>query len=645
MTSDFQFSQQFEAEEEEITPPVTTSEKLLAEVEEIESVLLNGNTHRYVIGGLGVTTGLGAIGAAAAFTAGTVAISPIGIAILGGATIFSVISYTSYVLYEGSTLNIVPAYMPLESGRTEDVKQYLPKLKKALYKAIERFGVEALNALEEQGRLEELINNITKISGKSFDSAKKDGEKAWEELEAYYITPLKSQATRKATALTQQRLAPPQAQQSRAIQTPQYKFVQPIPEESEEEDDMEPQFDRGFQPETEDKLIDLWDEDTSIPLRASSEDSSEIESFRFGSISLATAKKAPLKVISFSQIEQAASPIYKWESIASAHHIMAIGNTGAGKSTLVKYIVQTYCQDASLMILDPHAGYGDWGDIPVIGQGQNYQQIAEAFEFLMKTMKERYQVRATQRKAKFDKLFVVVDEFAAIASSTKGLSEIALRIAMEGRKVEIVLCLLAQGESVKSLKIEGQSEMKQNFTFIRLGSFAKAQAKRLGLEALAAKYDRYCFVEDQLAPLPDLAEFELSMAVSEETPQPKLSPAATVPPVVVDEAESLEDEDEDEDEDEAKKTPALTANDLLTYLYSKKNTDTFAVNKLSANLSRKNAPITVPDVIRAAEDLAKAGTVKLINWDAKQGRAIFFERHEAKPDLDNVVELFPIQVC
>ena len=616
MQSDFQFSQQFEESEEEDNAPLTTSEKLLAEVKEIENVLLTGNTHRYVMGGLGVFCAVGSVGLAAA--AGVVAISPIPIAGLGVAAVFAGISYASYVQYEGILLNIVPAFIPLESGKTEDIEQYLPKYKKALYKAIARFGTEVLNQVEEQGQLKELVQNINKIQGGSFASARKDAEKAWNDIENYYITPLRPQTSQ------QQRLAPQTPRTPSSPQAQQYRLTDSATATEEEDDDEV----NGLGETIEDEIIDLWDnEETALPLKAASNSSLAIAtSTGYDDSLLKTTTKQPLKVISFSQIEKAASPIYQWKSIASAHHLMLIGNTGSGKSTLVKWIVETFCQDASLMILDPHAGYGDWGNLEVIGQGRDYVQIAEAFDFLLRNMNERYQIRAKQKKAQFDKLFVVVDEFAAIASSTKGLSEIALLIAAEGRKVNIILCLLSQGESVKTLKIEGQSEMKQNFTFIRLGAFAKKQAQRMGLETVAGKYDRYCFVEDQLAPLPDLTEFESTISASSEE-LPQLSLVAAVDEIGDDTEEDL---------------PIFTATDLSTYLKLKRF-GTYPVSKLSANLSRKGSPVTVSDVMAAAEELEEGGSITLINWEAKQGRAILFENPNVA-NQDNVL-IFPIQIC
>jgi len=165
------------------------------------------------------------------------------------------------------------------------------------------------------------------------------------------------------------------------------------------------------------------------------------------------------------------------ESSLKKPHLMILGETGSGKSTICKYLVSQV--NAPCLIIDPHASPTDWRGFVVTGSGRNYEAIATEFERLANLMQIRYEAR-DKGISQFDPLIVIIDEFPAIASSLgKGATDTVKLLAREARKVSIRMCLLSQGAEVKTLGLEGEGSIRECFAMLRLGNFALSHGKSL----------------------------------------------------------------------------------------------------------------------------------------------------------------------
>jgi hypothetical protein len=175
------------------------------------------------------------------------------------------------------------------------------------------------------------------------------------------------------------------------------------------------------------------------------------------------------------------------ESSLKKPHLMILGETGSGKSTICKYLVSQV--NAPCLIIDPHASPTDWRGFTVIGSGRNYGDIATEFERLANLMQIRYEAR-DKGISQFDPLIVIIDEFPAIASSLgKGATDTVKLLAREARKVSIRMCLLSQGAEVKTLGLEGEGSIRECFAMLRLGNFATEKAKSLKDEQIKTFID------------------------------------------------------------------------------------------------------------------------------------------------------------
>ena len=163
----------------------------------------------------------------------------------------------------------------------------------------------------------------------------------------------------------------------------------------------------------------------------------------------------------------------------SKPHIMLLGSTGDGKSTLAKHLAAN-CT-AYTIVIDPHAAPDDWGGLPVFGASRNYAQIALIMGVLLQLMQTRYDARS-QGEKNFSPLVIICDEYPAIVASVEAgkiASSWMKLISREARKVAIRLVVLTQSPEVKAIGLEGEGSVRDNFCFVRLGEFALDHAKSL----------------------------------------------------------------------------------------------------------------------------------------------------------------------
>ena len=195
------------------------------------------------------------------------------------------------------------------------------------------------------------------------------------------------------------------------------------------------------------------------------------------------------------------------ESSLKKPHLMILGETGSGKSTICKYLVSQV--NAPCLIIDPHASPTDWRGFVVTGSGRNYEAIATEFERLANLMQLRYEAR-DKGISQFDPLIVIIDEFPAIASSLgKGATDTVKLLAREARKVSIRMCLLSQGAEVKTLGLEGEGSIRECFAMLRLGNFALTHGKSIKDKAIGEvmeNSDRPAMLDQLPCNLPILSD-------------------------------------------------------------------------------------------------------------------------------------------
>ena len=150
----------------------------------------------------------------------------------------------------------------------------------------------------------------------------------------------------------------------------------------------------------------------------------------------------------------------------SGRHLLIAGATGAGKTHAARYLLSGR---ENATVLDPHSDGATWpGHCTVIGAGRDFSAIAQSIEEARALLDNRYKMRGMGTGANFDPVTLVVDEIPALIAHQPDIAKTLMQIGMEGRKVGLYLVLLSQSVLVRSLGIEGQGDLRENFATIRL---------------------------------------------------------------------------------------------------------------------------------------------------------------------------------
>jgi energy-coupling factor transporter ATP-binding protein EcfA2 len=207
---------------------------------------------------------------------------------------------------------------------------------------------------------------------------------------------------------------------------------------------------------------------------------------------LSTSFAPPKREIAIAAPVDAPAPV-KFADVKQAlskPHVMLLGSTGDGKSTLAKHLAAN-CT-AYTIVIDPHAAPDDWGNLPVFGASRNYGEIALIMGLILQLMQHRYDARSKGAK-QFEPIVIICDEYPAIIASLeagKVASSWMKLISREARKVAIRLVVLTQSPEVKAIGLEGEGSVRDNFCFVRLGEFALDHAKSLKDDAIKSAIEQ-----------------------------------------------------------------------------------------------------------------------------------------------------------
>lgn len=152
-------------------------------------------------------------------------------------------------------------------------------------------------------------------------------------------------------------------------------------------------------------------------------------------------------------------------------HVLIVGSTGSGKTWLAQAIAVE--RDGHIAILDPKWKPGKWGGAPAItiDNDLSYSSLEHACQKLLEELKNR-QVALKLGTDTFTPLTVIVEEMPTLLDECPTAPTLFKRLGQLGRELRIRVIGLSQSDRVKSLKIEGEGDARNNYTFIRLGDHA-----------------------------------------------------------------------------------------------------------------------------------------------------------------------------
>lgn len=173
-------------------------------------------------------------------------------------------------------------------------------------------------------------------------------------------------------------------------------------------------------------------------------------------------------------------------------HLRVIGGTGIGKTTFVDWLLDILGGDR--FVITPKKKAWNWVGLKVYGLWFDYETIRSKLQWIHSEMYRRYPLM--EQGETFPLTNFVVDEWRLINNNVKSIKdrdpetkqtiEIAPSakammkdIITVAREASLRLIALAQGENVASWGFEGESDLEECFTDIRLGEFAIDYAKSL----------------------------------------------------------------------------------------------------------------------------------------------------------------------
>lgn len=186
-------------------------------------------------------------------------------------------------------------------------------------------------------------------------------------------------------------------------------------------------------------------------------------------------------------------------------HLLIIGHTRGGKTTLIHELAVRWSEAGhTVLVCDPDAAPGLWNKCYVVGAGDDYDAIEIGLTKVAGLIAKRRSLRASGVRS-FKPLYVIMDEVQDIMREVDSTRQLVEDIARRGGKLNIHLILGVQDKLVKTLKLEGQSALRTNFTVVEV---RYEQGQRV---ATITEHDNGVMYHLPVPPLPNIEQLITSI--------------------------------------------------------------------------------------------------------------------------------------
>lgn len=152
-------------------------------------------------------------------------------------------------------------------------------------------------------------------------------------------------------------------------------------------------------------------------------------------------------------------------SLTGALHLLVIGHSRGGKTTLIHALAQRWRQASQqVVVCDLDAARGQWPGCEVYGYANDVAAVVAALDRVGQEWERRNTLRAAGVRT-FEPVYVIIDEYADVADVARELVE---RILRRGGKLELHLVVGVQDKQVKTLGFEGQGDLRKNFSVVEV---------------------------------------------------------------------------------------------------------------------------------------------------------------------------------
>jgi hypothetical protein len=170
-------------------------------------------------------------------------------------------------------------------------------------------------------------------------------------------------------------------------------------------------------------------------------------------------------------LPEPAAPVYRSLLEIRFVHLLVVGPTDAGKTTVMCHLIDNAPNNALVICLDPHAKFNQWpGRVnKIIGRDEDYLSINEAMLDLIREKKERF----AGNSFVFQPVYIVIDEWLIIKDKCPDALVFFEEIGSEARKVEMHLIIGSISATVDDLNVSGA--IRDNLAQLTLSRTLKAQ--------------------------------------------------------------------------------------------------------------------------------------------------------------------------
>ncbi len=206
-------------------------------------------------------------------------------------------------------------------------------------------------------------------------------------------------------------------------------------------------------------------------------------------------------------------PIQLKDVLQRGVSIVLMGNSGCGKSSLIKYFCGEIGAIENLTICNPHDDGKDFDKgIPVI---YKYNEILTKIQSALTELDNRKEQKRQNKHLPFS--VYVFDEWPSIIAyankQKKGdlIEEAIIRLGSECRKFNMLIFFCSQSGNTKAMGLEGMGDFLENYVCIRLCKVAVKFARRTGLKELLPIITNQaypCLVDDELSLHPTHGHYQ-----------------------------------------------------------------------------------------------------------------------------------------
>jgi hypothetical protein len=132
--------------------------------------------------------------------------------------------------------------------------------------------------------------------------------------------------------------------------------------------------------------------------------------------------------------------------------VLIWGPQGSGKTSFAAWLLhQRIAAGHSARVFDPHASYGQWNGLKVIGAGMNFAGCDIAMQDFIAKVKAEYQARAKQPDYKPTRESLLVDEFTQWSAMCTHSSDFFVTALSDIRKIQKCVIFVSHDRSLVAL--------------------------------------------------------------------------------------------------------------------------------------------------------------------------------------------------